>query len=555
MKPFHTLKKSILALGVLLLLLWGSHQINWQWDLTQDKRYSLSDPFKIQLQNLDNELTIDIFLSGNLPPQYLRLRSELNTLLNVAKSETNNMRFQFINRFEGDLKMTQVVEEMIEFGLTPETVFENTMTSVNESVIFPWAMVNYGQRSVRVPLLQKNLGDSEDEKIRRSIQLLEYKIMDGIYRATLKEKKNIAVLTSHGTSEEVKLADLLQSLSPYYNLAAFDLQANGVSSEKSLENLSRFDMLLISNPQKPFSNEEKFIIDQYTMKGGKSLWLLNSMKISRDSLYNTAGKAYGFPNALQLDDLLFKYGVRLQQELVRDVYCAPIVIAQGTQNNSNYIPFPWIYYPLPKPEQKSTIGKDVGSVLFQFAAPIDTLSNALKKEIFMYSSAFTKTQGMPALVVLQQATQPIDPTDFKGESVPLGVALEGTFNSLYANRIQPFKTARLRVNGNSKMIVIGDGNFAENQTEKGRPLTLGFDKWTRNFYANKDLLMNSIHWLTDNLDFIELRKKTVELPLLAPDKIKESGFFWKVFMILIPLLLSFFLWAMYHLLTVRKYYS
>jgi len=532
----QVVKKPFFVLLLVVALMRLSTPLFLQFDLTSDKRYSLSENTLSQLKSLDEPLRIDVFLEGDLPTPYLRFRNELDALLDQLHYYNDNLIIQYNDPFEFGSSET-VVQEMQQYGMQPEIVFENKDGNRKESLIFPWMIVNYGERSERIPLLQKQLGDSENEKIIRSLQQLEYHIMDGIYKVSLKEKKNLAVLTSHRTSENSKLADLLQSLKPYYNLAAFDLKNPNVTPEQSLENLIRFDLLLISNPKEAFTQSEKYILDQYGLGGGKLLWMVNGIGIDRDSLFNESGKTYGLPQELNLDDYFFHKGLRIQKTLVQDLYCAPLVLASGSENKTQYVPYPWIYYPLSEPEFTS-IGKDLGPVWSRFSSPLDTLSNPLKKTLLLQTSGFTKTPSVPTLIQLEEATQKIKPSDFDEPAKALGYLVQGTQNSLFKNRIKPFTARQSLENGHTEMVLFGDGNIAENQTEKGAPLALGYDKWTNNFYTNRGLLMNTIHFLTDNKDRLAVREKSWKVAVFDTQKIEQKASFWKGFLLIIPLLLA-----------------
>ncbi len=496
-----------------------------QLDLTADKRYSFSENTLMQIESIKKPLRIDVFLSGDLPGPYLHFRNELDAVLSQLKYHNDNIIIQYNNPFDYG-KPNDVVNEMQQYGMQPEIVLENINGNRTETYIFPWLIINYGEKSERVALLQKQLGNTENENIIRSLQQLEYNIMDGIYKVRLNEKKNLAVLSSHNTSESLKIADLLQNLKPYYNLAAFDLENPSISSKESLKNLNRFDALIISNPKKAFSQSEKYILDQYGLSGGKLLWLVNGMEIDRDSLFNKSGVTYSFPQELNLNDYFFHKGVRLKKSLIQDLYCAPIVLANNNENNTQYIPYPWVYYPLTDPEL-TVIGKDVGTVLIQFASSIDTLSNSLSKTLLLGSSNFTKTPITPTIIKLKQATEKIKPNDFNETSKAIGYLIQGEQNSLFHNRIKPFKIEEHLEAGKTNIILFSDGNIAENQIDKGNPLALGYDKWTNNFYANRGLLMNSIHFLADNKNRLGIREKSWKFALLNTTKIEQNAVFWK----------------------------
>ena len=526
-------KKPFLLLLILILIVGLSRNFFLQIDLTYDKRNSLSKSTLTQIKELKDPLRIDVFLSGDLPSTYLRFRNEIDALLSHLKYHNNNILINYNDPFElgepGD-----VVKEMQKYGMQPEIVFENINGNRKESFIYPWLMINYGNRSELVQLLQKQLGDTENEKIIRSVKQLEYQIMDGIHKVRLKEKKSIAVLSSHKTSENIKITDLLQNLKPYYNLAAFNLKNSELSLKESLKNLNRFDLLIISNAKKPFSQNEKYILDQYGLAGGKLLWMLNGMAINRDSLFNQSGMTYGFPQELNLNDYFFHKGVRLQKTLVQDLYCAPIVLASNNENQTQYLPYPWVYYPISEPES-TMIGKDIGPVLSKFASSIDTISNTLSKTLLLKSSDFTKTPMVPTLIKLEQATEKIKPDNFNETSKAFGYQIQGRQNSLFYNRIKPFEIEEHLNVGETNIILFSDGNLAENQIEKGNPLTLGYDKWTNNFYANRRFLMNSIHFLIGNEERLTLREKFWKFALLDSEKLEKNATFLKWLILLVSI--------------------
>ena len=519
-----------------LIFIGFSRLFIFQIDFTEDKRYTLSEETMNQIQKIKNPLKIDVFLSGNMPSKYLKFRNELDFILNRIKFYNKNISLNYINPLEFE-KTDDTVNEMIQFGLPPEIVRENKNGNIKQSLIFPWIVINYGEKSEKILLLQKQLGDKEDEKIFRSLEQLEYKILDGLHKVILKEKKNIAILTSHETTNNIKIADLLQNLKPYYNLGSFDLKNKDVTPKKTLENLKKFDLLVISNPKNSFSQKEKYIIDQFSLSGGKLLWMINGVTINRDSLFNNYGRAYSVGKELNLDDYFFNLGIRIQKKLVKDLYCAPIVLANGQENDTQYIPYPWPYNPLSEPEN-FVIGKDLGPVLFQFASPIDTLENQLTKTLLIKSSNFTKTSKTPSVIELTEATKEIKPNEFKNISKDFGYLIKGRQKSLFTNRIKPFNLKNEINYGLVKLIIFSDGNIAENQVDKGFPLSLGYDKWTNNYYSNKDLIINSIHYLVNNNERLLLRDKNLKVNTLDKIKIKKYGSFWKWFMLIIPLLIG-----------------
>ncbi|MDG1264186.1 MAG: Gldg family protein, partial [Flavobacteriaceae bacterium] len=332
-------------LGLLIIQILAS-RINFRWDLTVDKRYSLSDESIAFIKPIKKPIRVDVLLNGKLPQEYQRLRSETEILLQSVIAQNDHFYYEFIDPYKGSTNTEQLMNEMSQYGLYPELVVENTNQVTEQSYVFPWMLLNYEDRTIRVSLLQKNLGDQPEKRILQSIQQLEFALMDGIHQILLDKKKKIAVLKSHNTSQDILITSFLQDLLPYYNLASFDLKAFPINPQKTLENLNRFDLLLVSNPKESFSNTEKFILDQYTKQGGNSMFLIDVVNVQKDSLYSLSGSTVSYGNLLELDDLFFKFGFRMRQEIVKDLFSAPIVLAQGNENNSQYRPYPWPYNPL-----------------------------------------------------------------------------------------------------------------------------------------------------------------------------------------------------------------
>lgn len=538
-------------LGVLIIQILAL-RFNYRWDLTVDKRYSLSNESITFIKPIKKSIRVDVFLKGKLPQEYQRLRSETEILLQSVIAQNDRFYYKFIDPYKGSTNTEQLMNEMSQYGLYPEMVVENTNQATEQSYVFPWMLLNYEDRTIRVSLLQKNLGDQPEQRILKSIQQLEFALMDGIHQILLDEKKKIAVLKSHNTSQDILITSFLQDLLPYYNLASFDLKAFPMTPQKTLENLNRFDLLLVSNPKESFSNTEKFILDQYTQQGGNSMFLIDPVNVQKDSLYNLSGSTVSYGNFSELDDLFFKFGFRMRQELVKDLYSAPIVLAQGNENNSQYLPYPWPYNPLAAPDQSNSIGSAIGNVLFQFASPIDTLKNSLKKTILIKSSPLSLIEGIPSMIKLKTATEPIKPSVFTDKEQILGLVLEGEFNSLYTNRIHPFEWD-VKESKKARIAVFGDGNLIENQIDKGKPLELGYDKWTNNFYSNKQFFKNTIHHLIGEDDLLRLRSREIKIAMLDSEKVNSKGSFWIYFSVFSPLIFLFIIGLFFNWFRNKSY--
>lgn len=530
--------KLILAILLIIILMTLSNVFFIQIDFTNDKRYSLSKTSLNEIKKIDEPLIIDIFLTGNLPKAYLPFRNELDAILNHIKYYNNKIILKYSDPLEYE-DSESINEEMLRFGLTPEIVVQKKNGNRKESIIFPWLILNYKGKSEKIRLLKKELGNTQNENIYNSMQLLENKIMDGIYRVSLRNKKNIAFLSSHGTTKKIKIADLLKNLKPYYNLSGFNLKNSKVTALQKLNDLMMFDLLIISNASKKFSPSDKYILDQYSLRGGKLIWMINGVAMNKDSLFNESGKSYALPQELNLDDYFFHKGVRIEKTLIQDLYCAPIVLASGYENNTQYVPYPWVYYPIIKPKD-SIIGKDTGPILCRYASPIKTIDNKLSKFLLLKSSDFIKTSSFPAVINLKKATSKIEPSTFLQKSKAISYLVEGQDYSLFKNRIKPFKFNGNMEKGKFEMVIISDGNIAENQIDKGIPLSLGYDKWTNNFYSNRAWIVNVIHFLAGNKNYLSTKGKKWNFAFFDISKINKFGSFWKWSLILLPFIIGIF---------------
>ena len=520
-------------LGVIFILFIGQI-IPYRFDSTSDKRFEISNETELILKELEEPIKIDILLHGKMPTEYHRLRRETKELLKSMNQKSEKIIFEFIDPFDGEEDANSLINEMEKYGISPEISFENNAQNIQRTIFFPWAIVSNNKKSVLVPLTKRNLGDNKIEKINRSIRELEKGFYEAFLKINLKEKRRIAVLTSHKTSEDILLADFVKSLQKYYQVASFDLNALESDPQKTLNNLNRFELLLVSNPKKKFNYKEKYIIDQYIIRGGKSIWLLNNFSLDKNSLFKIGGESMALYNDLNLDDIFFKYGIRLNRNIVEDMFCAPIVLAKGQNNESEYIPVPFSYHPLSRPIQNNLIGKGNSEVLLRFPISIDTLKNTLDKEILIESSKLSRIKKFPFLISLEESISSFSISNFKSESKFLGVLVRGLFESAYKNRIRPDKITDSKLkNGESEMIIIGDGELAENQIEKNIALELGYDKWTNNFYSNKNFLIDCVHYLMKNESLLKIKNKETNIGLLSESKVLANGFFWKIFMLVI----------------------
>lgn len=546
--------KIVLGLLILVIVNFLANQVYTRFDLTEDQRFTLSEPSIATVTDFETPITVDVLLDGNLPAQFARLQDETIQLLEEFQEENNHIRYNLIDPLESG-NSSEIQAELQQIGLTPASVTIEENGKVSQEFVFPWAMVNSGTKTVKVPLLKNKLGSNTEERINNSVQQLEYAFADAFTKLGIKEKKRIAVLKGNGELDDVYLADFLQSIQDYYSIGKFTLDSVATNAQKTLDELNQFDLALIAKPTQAFSDEEKYVLDQFMINGGKSIWFMDQVAMEIDSLFNEAGKGFATIRNLNLNDFFFRYGVRINPVMVNDLYNTPIVLATGEDSNSEYNPLPWAYHPMVFSKNNHPINNNIEAVKLQFANALDTLSNSSKKTILLQSSPLSRAEGVPKEISLSSITQKPNPDDYANKgNLPLAVLIEGEFNSAYKNRIKPFKVSNpLEMAADGKMIVIADGDIIKNQLRNGRPLELGYDKWTNGRYGNKEFLINCVNYLLDDNGLINIRSKNVSIPLLDPQKIVVQKQKWQLLTIALPVVLIVVLGILYGILRKRKY--
>ncbi|NER11822.1 gliding motility-associated ABC transporter substrate-binding protein GldG [Leptobacterium flavescens] len=542
-----TLIQQLFTIIIVLILInvLGSYAYH-RFDLTQDKRYTLSETTKDIISRVDSPVIIDVLLEGDFPAEFKKLQLEVRQLLEEFASYNRNIKFSFVNPLEDENQADQVIAQLGNLGLKPANITVEEGGKVSQEIVFPWAMANLGDNTVRVPLLKNKLGTSSEQRVNNSIQQLEYAFADALTKLTIREKKSVAVIKGNGELSDIYITDFIRSLQEYYNVAPFTLDSVAGNPQGTLDAIKNYDLAIVAKPTEAFSDEEKYIMDQYVMNGGKSMWLIDQVAIELDSLYNERGRSLAFPIDLNLNDMFFKYGLRINPVLVNDLYFTQIVLAQGEGNESQYNPVPWVYNPMVFSANDHPINNNIEALRFQFSNAIDTLSvKGVKKSVLLTSSPLSKTVGTPSEISLDIITKAPDQESYKDGFKPLAVLLEGNFTSVFKNRVKPAKLSGVKDDGeNSKMIVIADGDLIKNQIRQGQPLELGYDKWTNSFYGNKEFLMNSVNYLLDDNGLINIRSKEVSIPFLDQKKVVAQKSTWQLLNTGLPLLiLGLFAWG------------
>ena len=591
----NNFKKMALTIGFIVILNLAGHFVFHRFDLTADKRYTLSKTSLNIVADVKEPLYIDVFLEGDFPGEFKKLQTETQQLLEEFKSQNYNIIFKFVNPISDD-ESDKYVKRDIVYSLfklnnrvkdaaqekeikasiekidnlneaVKNSLVGNSMLPVNVSVadkgkqtqemVFPWAIATCGNRSVKVPLLKNTMGGSTAQKVVSSVQHLEYAFANAINSVSKPKQKKVVIVTGNGELEDRYIADFIKSVKENYFIAPFTLDSVAKSPVQTLNHLKKYDLAIIAKPTEAFSDEEKQVLDQFVINGGKTIWLVDQVNMEMDSLYNQSSSNLAFPRDLNLNDMFFKYGVRIRPDLIFDLQNTPIALASGEKGSaSQYTQYPWFYSPMIYPTLKNPIVSNLDGIKFQFASPIEPLKNAINKTVLLQSSLYSKLVGTPAEINLKIVSERPNQKDFVGTgNYPVAVLLEGQFHSVYENRVLPFKDSSFKTFGEkAKMIVISDGDVIKNQLDKNsQPLELGYDKWTNNLYANKEFMMNCVNYLLDDNGLINIRSKEVNLPILDKEKVYATYTKSQIITVAVPIVLLLLFGVVFTILRKRKY--
>lgn len=561
------LQQLIIVVAMLVSIAVISNFIFTRFDLTSDKRYTLSEHTRGLVKNLDDIVYFKIYLDGDLPPGFTKLKNSVRELLTDLKAYGGeNIQYEFIDPAESSDKQTRnkVFKQLYDKGLDPTNLQVNESDgATSQKIIFPGIIVTYRGKELPVNILKNYVGHSPEANINSSVQALEYEITFAINRLITNKVPKIGFVTNHGELPAIEVDDIAMSLSSFYHLERVALNENLYSVKDTL-NQYRYDLLVIARPTKTFTEKDKFIIDQFLMHGGKILWLIDVVQVDIDSL-SYSRSTMGLANNLNLDDMLFKYGARLNPNLIQDMQCAVIPVNTALIGQQpRWSPAPWIYFPLLQPPYNSPITKNLDMVKAQFVGSIDTvgLNPQIDKKILLTSSKYSRTVMAPVLVDLSTISEKIEPARFNQKNLPVAVLLEGKFESVFANRITPqlqtdFSLEFKQFSLPTKMIVISDGDIIRNHVsgsgQNAEPLPLGYDRFTKQTFGNKEFIVNCVNYLCGNNGMMESRAKEHKLRLLDKPRMTKQKTMWQVINVVLPSVLVVLLGFVIRFYRKRKY--
>ncbi len=554
--------KLLFLVASIILIGFVSNQVFFRIDLTGDKRYTLSDVSLDILNDLDDVVFVRVYLDGDLPVGFRRMRNSIREMLDEFRAVAGNrIQYEFIDPLgivDRDVR-EDLHRELYRKGLRPANIeISERGGGRSQKLAFPGALVTYKGMEMAVNLLKNNPALPAEQNLNNSVQGLEYELISSFYSMLSPEAKKVAFLEGHGELDELLVAGISDAIVNYYDIY------RGRIDERNLRSLDDYDAVIIAKPLLPFSETEKYIIDQYIMNGGRVMWFIDPVAIDLDSL-TYQSEAVALINDLNLDDQLFRYGVRLNPSLVMDMNCLiiPVNVALADEA-ARFVPAPWYYSPLLAGNEQHPVTRGLNYVKAEFASVIDTVGTdpRVKREVLLRTSGDTRVVNAPMLVSLETARRQPDRREYNMPHQPVAVMLEGQFTSVFSNRLISGIIGRedpqFRESGDeTRMLVVADGDIIRNDiTVPGgvpEPLPLGYDRYSGQTFGNREFIINALNYLLDEYDLMELRTRELQLRLLDRARVREQMTFWQTINLAIPVILVVLSGLIYNWLRKRKF--
>lgn len=557
---------------VVLVNIIGSYVFT-RFDLTSEKRYTLSPTTKEILNDLNDYVYFKVYLEGDFPAGFKKLRRETKEMLDEFRAYSKFIDYEFINPSESSdaAERNETYKQLYQAGLNPtDMVVKNSDGSSKQMVIWPGALVSYRNNTeIAIDLLENQIGQSSEEALNASMQNLEFRLIDAVKKVTRLQKPNIAFIEGHGELTEQEVHDIAQTLAQNYNVVRLEIDGKidalmhrTQDEEREVKAFPSYDAIIIAKPTQPFDERDKFLIDQYIMHGGKVLWMVEPVYATMDSLQSQES-TIGIEQDLNLDDMLFKYGVRLNRDLLLDLTCAALPIRTGQVAGQAQLEFfRWYYFPLLQAASEHPMVRNMNAIKSDFVSSMDATTSAddIEQIPLLKTSSYTKVSGAPVFITLAMLRQSPDKRMFNSKGKNVAYLLKGSFPSLYANRI-PLEIAEdngmqfMEMSKPTAMIVVADGDLIRNQIDikTRKPLPLGFDQYTQNTYANKEFIENAIGYLVEGEGMIDIRSRELKVRLLDTAKIDQERTKWQVINTLVPIVLIIALGLVMAFIRKKKY--
>ncbi|WP_162052355.1 gliding motility-associated ABC transporter substrate-binding protein GldG [Pontibacter pamirensis] len=538
--------------GIILLNVLAANFF-FRLDLTEDKRYTIAPVTKQMLSSLENEVVVDVYLEGDFPAGFKRLQQSVRETLDEFRIYSGgNLRFNFIdpNEISDQEQRTEFITNLAQKGINPTNLRATEEGKQVERLVFPGAIVRYNGKETAVNLLKGNLAASPDERLNQSVEGVEYELASAIRKVAFQGNKVIGYITGQGELQMQQVTDLLGSLQEYYRVARGELG--------EIPSLQGLDLIIVAKPTEQFTEADKYKIDQFIMKGGKAVFFVDALNANMDSV--GAGGMFAVPYNLNLDDLLFRYGVRLNPTLVMDLNSGFIPMVTGYAGDRPQTEMiNWRFFPLLNNFSQHPITRNLDAVYTRFVSTIDTVrADGITKTPLVFTSPYSRVLEPPVPITLEEARMEVNPELFQAGPEPVGYLLEGAFTSLFRNRRPPAGVPDTQVKEQgvpTKIAVFSDGDLVRNEINPrtGQAYELGFDRYNNITFANRDMAMNTIHYLLDSEGLINVRSKQIELRPLDRVRVRDEKTYWQLLNLVAPIVLLSIFGVTRYYLRKRKY--
>ncbi len=537
----------LVTLVIIILLNFIGSSYYYRFDLTSEKRYTLSPATKQILDSLDDIAYIKVYLDGELPAGFLRMKTAIKELLDEFRWHCPaNIRYDFIDPIEDQDPgiRRNITAQLYNAGLQPTNIqVKQKDGSTMQKIIFPGAIISCSGVDVAVNLLKNNPGVNAEINLNNSIQSLEYEFISMLRNLDNKKIEKVAFIEGHGELNELQTGDITRSLANFYQVDRGTIGGRYGS-------LDNYKVVIIAKPLLRFSESDKFVIDQYIMGGGKVLWFIDVARVSLDSLLD--GSTFALYSPVNLDDQLFHYGVRINSDLVKDIQSHVIPVNKGLAGGSpQWSLSPWYYFPVISPSENYPVTRSLNMIKLEFASSIDTVGEPGKitKKVLLSTSPYTKLVQLPEIVSLRESDLAPQESEYDKSGIPVGVILEGSFESVFKNRSIPEGVSggpvQVRTSGDrTSMLVVSDGDIIRNEVlpaADGPAIEpLGYDRYTSQVFGNSDFIMNAVNYMTDETGLITLRGRELKLRLLDRQKVRDEKLKWELINLALPSILIIF---------------
>lgn len=569
----------IVTLAIIVLVNIIGSYVYTRFDLTSEKRYTLSNTSKEILKGLDDYVYFRVYLEGDFPAGFKKLRKETKEMLDEFRAYSKFIDYEFIDPSESPdpAERQETYKILWQSGLNYYTETVQTNNGMQQILIWPGVILSYRENELPIDLLSGESGQTQETVLNNSAQDLEYKLISAIKDISTSNRQSIAFVDGHGELTDNEVYDIANTLSKKYNIkrATLNEQVTALTKrdydrDSNIVIKPAFDAIVIAKPTLPFSEKDKFIIDQYIMYGGKVMWLVDPVNASMDSL-QSAESTMGLALNLNLDDQLFRYGLRLNRNLLMAYPCAQIGLVTGQGTNLQSMLLPWYYFPLLSPASDHPIVRNLEAVKADFVSSLEPTTSApeIQKTPLLKTSDYTKVSSAPVYISLDILNQRPNAQMFPQKGLPTAFLLSGKFSSLYENRMPEaildspeigFKTHSEK----TSMIVVADGDIIRNQLAQldyakknnkrvGSPLPLGYDQYTNNTYGNKQFIENAVSYLLEGEGLISVRSRELKIRLLDMNKINSRQLMWQTVNVVLPSALMIVLGFVLAILRKKKY--